>query len=661
MSKGIISRAFLVVIGVLTLLSSSAFAEPLALRGSVEFEAVSAKMSYLEDPDHRLSVEEVVATDFAGFTPVGVQVPNFGYTKSAIWLSVPIVNEGAGTAQWVADFHDNFKQEFAGYLIRADGTIETGILLEPDSPFGDRPLNSPQMSMPFALAEGEAATLLIRYWSEGSSAQSMSIITQAEFDRRAAITNARNFVFYGMITAFVLVALGSAMLFRSTVALAYATYTSCVLLYVMHSDGVAYQYIYPNAPAFNNIVSVVWGGGFIFFGAIYTRLFLRTGRDFPWVDRALKSVAAIVLLFCLSAFVSDPQIVKQSLVFVALIGLATFVISGLVVARRHFREVRFFVIAWGGAVVSAAMMNLTHQLGIDLSPAVQLTSLRLVIITDAALMGLAILDRYNQLRNARQAALEQVISQSERNLVLAQRVSELQSQSAHLEYLARQQDQDFADRIHDLRQPLTALQLRVRDGIKSGSMSTEHYTEMQAALSYLETLVKDYKAQSEPGLANASPKVAAADIESVRALSLNDVLNSIHEMFEPDAEAKGLDFRYVPTTRSAAFDPLSLMRATINLVSNAIRYTEQGKILLGCRAGPEGLRIEVHDTGAGLSPAELDLAFRRDIRLAKPGQQGEGTGNGLAITRELAEKNGWQIVQLSRQSMGTSLAIILPD
>ena len=103
------------------------------------------------------------------------------------------------------------------------------------------------------------------------------------------------------------------------------------------------------------------------------------------------------------------------------------------------------------------------------------------------------------------------------------------------------------------------------------------------------------------------------------------------------------------------------MRIVTNIVSNAIKYTSSGKIVMGVRNVQEKLRIEVHDTGPGLTPEEFEWVKARSIRLRdKSNTSVEGSGLGLHIANELAEKHGITLSILPRRQKGTSVAIIVP-
>lgn len=103
--------------------------------------------------------------------------------------------------------------------------------------------------------------------------------------------------------------------------------------------------------------------------------------------------------------------------------------------------------------------------------------------------------------------------------------------------------------------------------------------------------------------AGSSAPVARHDAETHDKLGYHEVLRGVADMFGAEATAKGLDLRLVLATQDAKVAAYPLMRVVANLVSNAIKYTREGGILVALRREGDGHRIEVHDTGPGLSGA----------------------------------------------------------
>lgn len=107
-------------------------------------------------------------------------------------------------------------------------------------------------------------------------------------------------------------------------------------------------------------------------------------------------------------------------------------------------------------------------------------------------------------------------------------------------------------------------------------------------------------------------------------------------------------------------DPRLLRRSLQNLLANAVRYTERGRILLGCRRVAGAIRIEVWDTGIGIVPESMESIFKEFHRDAGPATADGGLGLGLAITRKTTELIGGKIALSSKAGLGSCFSVLLP-
>lgn len=581
--------------------------------------------------------------------PNGRSAPDFGYTKSAIWLRLVLTNDHPSESSWLLYFRENFKQIFEVYVAYTDGRIETPLKQSLETGFETRPINYPELVAPLQVPPGETVTVLIHYWSEGASHLPLQIETPTSFAAISAQRIAKNYLYYGMMALLIIGALAALAIFRQGVFLAYVCYSSSTLLFLMHADGVAFQHLWPGFPGFNGVASIVTGSAIIVFGALYARVFLRTAQLHPFINTLLLTVVFGVLAIDVAALFLDNQPIKRLLVLISLLAVLIFTLSGIIAARTRFKEVRFYLFAWLGACLSAFIMTARHWFGIKFSQDFQYDSMRIVLVFDAAMMGLAIIDRYNQLRRSRQAALSFNLAQAERNLELSARLQELERQITVADEIARTRDDALQDAIHDLRQPLNALRLKIYAVLNSGGEPGDERDDIEATFKYLETLTNERLAIS------ATPETLDAD-----QLGLHTLLGSIRQMFTPDAQAKGLTLKAVPTSLEASAPALPLMRIISNLVANAIKFTDAGGVVIGVRRRRDGLSIEVHDSGPGMSAQEFTRAQGRAVRLEAGANPVEGHGLGLAIASQIANEQGWRLSLDPRRKTGAGVILRIP-
>jgi len=121
------------------------------------------------------------------------------------------------------------------------------------------------------------------------------------------------------------------------------------------------------------------------------------------------------------------------------------------------------------------------------------------------------------------------------------------------------------------------------------------------------------------------------------------------------ADRAGLQLRVVGTQRRVRSDRRLLSHILQNLIGNALKYTERGRVLVGCRSRGNAIAIEVHDTGIGISPDQLDRIFEEFHRIDVG--RADGFGLGLAIVKRMADVLGHRLTVQSIPGKGTRFAI----
>jgi signal transduction histidine kinase/ActR/RegA family two-component response regulator len=213
----------------------------------------------------------------------------------------------------------------------------------------------------------------------------------------------------------------------------------------------------------------------------------------------------------------------------------------------------------------------------------------------------------------------------------------------------------LASASHDLRQPLHALGLfltalgRTNLDARQRQMWTHVEASSTAASEMLNTLLDFSKVDA--GVITPRPQ----------AFPLQALLHKLERHFAPQANAKGLVFRVRDTEAVVRADPLLVEQILRNLLANAIRYTERGGVLLGCRHRGDRLMLEVWDTGIGIDPAQHQAIFQEFHQLGNPERdRTKGLGLGLAIVQGLARAMGETVALASRPGWGSVFRLGLP-
>jgi CheY-like chemotaxis protein/anti-sigma regulatory factor (Ser/Thr protein kinase) len=145
---------------------------------------------------------------------------------------------------------------------------------------------------------------------------------------------------------------------------------------------------------------------------------------------------------------------------------------------------------------------------------------------------------------------------------------------------------------------------------------------------------------------------------SIEAFPIRKLLSGLENEFSIIAEEKNLRFRVVSSDDWVLSDQNLLHSILQNFLSNAIRYTLEGSVMMICRPDECGLRIEVRDSGIGIDSAHLDVVFQEFHQLHENAT--EGLGLGLAITRRIANLLSHKVGVRSRVGSGSVFFVRLP-
>ena len=208
---------------------------------------------------------------------------------------------------------------------------------------------------------------------------------------------------------------------------------------------------------------------------------------------------------------------------------------------------------------------------------------------------------------------------------------------------------------HDLKQPLNAAKLFV--GVLAEEVEGERARDLvdnvEDALEAFDDLLN--------ALLDISKLDAGVWVAEPAGVPVGPLLARLAREYAPQAAAAGLSVRVVPTSAVAHTDRGLLERVVRNFVSNAIRYTGRGRILIGCRRCAGSVRIEVWDTGIGIPGDKLAHVFEEFRQLGNNPRSGDrGVGLGLAIVDRIARLLGVRITVRSRIGHGSCFGVTVP-
>src|SRR5580692_717475 len=239
----------------------------------------------------------------------------------------------------------------------------------------------------------------------------------------------------------------------------------------------------------------------------------------------------------------------------------------------------------------------------------------------------------------------------ERTRELTRLNSELEQAKAEADDANVSKTRFIAAASHDILQPLNAARLYV-SSLSERQRAGEYGDLVQNIDASLEAVEEIFAA-----LLDISRLDTGAMKPEMSDFRIDELLHRLEVEFAPLAREKGLALRFAPSTQAVHSDRRLLRRLLQNLISNAIKYTPSGGVLVGCRRRGSLLRIEVYDTGIGIPHAKRRAVFKEFHRLDHGARVARGVGLGLSIVERIARVLDCEVVLKSKFGRGSRFSV----
>ena len=207
---------------------------------------------------------------------------------------------------------------------------------------------------------------------------------------------------------------------------------------------------------------------------------------------------------------------------------------------------------------------------------------------------------------------------------------------------------------HDILQPLNAARLYVTSLVErqSGGEDSRLVENIDDSLEAIEEILG--------ALLDISRLDAGAMTTSITSFRMGDLMRSLEIEFAPIARAKGLELAFVPCSLPVESDRALLRRLLQNFISNAIKYTPRGRVLVGCRRRGQSLQVGIYDTGVGIPVQKRGEIFKEFHRLEQGARIARGLGLGLSIVERLARVLNHGIALSANAGGGSVFSVTVP-
>jgi signal transduction histidine kinase len=633
---------------------------------------LSASIEWLEDPGGTLTLQQVLSPEVAArFTPLpaGQQTLNPGYTSSVYWVRLNLGATGEAPSDWL--LHVPYGQlNEVDFFVPGRRAVTSGSRRSLDSrPYFHRhfvfpvTLDSTQQTLHFRVASSNALSVPILAWPTDT------------FRRSDAYTQLLQFSYFGGL---LLLVVYSALLFvavRDLRFIIYACYSGLFWLAMFAGNGFGRLFLWPDAPAFDEVAQSVFLCLSAFFAAQFSRSFFRMGERLVVLDAMLRAcgwaLVTIAALLIASQHWEIPIALLNRASAVSGFAIAFLVLVASIRSQLiGVREARFFLAGWSILWVGAIVAGL-RIFGVLPSNPLTLHALQIASAVETLMLAVALADLVSHERRSREQA-QTVALESQTRLVAVLRASEERLESlvtqrtAQLELALSEQQELHNEYVrfgsliaHEFRNPLgivegqlamlrkeTELELATSDGtVRRLSIATGATRRLAAMF--------DRWLQSD----RLRRSVETPDIQCIALAPwvANLLIEAAHRFSDHTVEIR------VPADAKMWADPQMLDLAVTNLLENAAKYSPLGTpIVLEYRRRPGQVGLAVIDRGHGIVPELQERVFSDFFRADSEGPV-PGLGLGLSIVRRIAQAHGGSIELDSQVKQGSVFCIWLPD
>lgn len=565
------------------------------------------------------------------------------------WVRMTVTNPGEVRMRWRVDTRETYGDVMNVFVVRAEGTAER--LFANDwfnEPFAARyPGGRRAASAPFDLEPGETAELWFDFPHGVRVTSNTWLVEDAAYlGDRIADVSFTTFL-YGFRAALMVAIFAFAAVLRSRVAFYYGLFVAALYVFFLQSYGYIYAYVLRSYRA-DALLFVVLGAVTLTVFGLMARAFLESRTRYPRYDRALLgSLAFGWAAGALSVFLGPYEESFYALMIGAVVFMGVVVWGVVIGVRDRAPGARLFLVAVVFLIVNVSLGFLAWPM-FNMLTTVETGYVNHAGFTiDAVLFAGALVSRALALADERDAAHAAELAAVAEKAALAMKLAEADSAHERAVALAEARRKQLAATSHDLKQPLLSLQMALKD--------REGLEGVSEGISYLEKILRRNLDETRPASAGASLGETAGDplADEASTFALDGVLRNVALMFADEAAAKGVALAAAPTSLDARAEPVALMRVVLNLVANAVKHAERGRVLVGARRRGGAIAVQVLDTGPGMAPGVLERVFEPYVA----GAESAGEGLGLSVVKELAEAQGWSLSARSEPGRGSVFEI----
>ncbi|PSF08808.1 EAL domain-containing protein [Marinobacter halophilus] len=308
------------------------------------------EMEYLRlSPDTQLTPQQALSSNQWQLLPE--TTPNFGYIRDHIWLRFPVSHPELITLLEISypqldqiDFYLMQNND----VIRHESTGDKKV-------FSERPVKHPHFLFPFQLQPEQDYQILLRVETEGAMQVPLRLWNNRSYFEKASIESQLHAGYYGILITVICFNLFVFLALREPVYLLYVLSTFGYLILVGSLNGITYQLLWPDLPAFQTRAMLLTVPFAMVFTLMFSRSFLRLNRSSPMVDRLVLVTIALNLLVAAITFVVDYSTGSRLTVALAIPSCLLLTVIGPLQWAKGNPQAVYYTLAWGALTLGSAI------------------------------------------------------------------------------------------------------------------------------------------------------------------------------------------------------------------------------------------------------------------------------------------------------------------
>lgn len=367
---------------------------PLVLKQVMKGENANNAIRYLEDQDHRYSLDQVRSHAVASqFSRLPNYNPNFGLSHASYWVQLDVFNPGTEPLQWYLEgMHPQWDE--VTFYIEDMPALKIG----DHRPFAQRQVEVETNIMQLTTLPGEVQRIWVHfsYGLSGVADTTLRLWTPKEFNRHYSDRMLAIGCFFGVGVLLFFYNLFVGFSTRMVDYIWYTSYVFSAVCCLLAFTGTGYKYLWSGWPWFADFAPVFFASMMLMLATHFTRRFLHVSEEFPLANRVMLAVIIMAML----AIVGELFGWREYAIRLLILCLSISIFYPFIGLRQYFHgriEARFYVIAWS-AWSLGILMALLRNIGVIPSNFVTSFASALGLFLEAVLLSFALADRYNKLQ-----------------------------------------------------------------------------------------------------------------------------------------------------------------------------------------------------------------------------------------------------------------------